>query len=273
MIPKIIHYVWCGDKPKPESVLKYIESWRKNCPDFEIKEWGNEILSELDNAYVKQAFAAKKWAFVSDYVRLYVLEKFGGIYLDTDVELTQPLTPFLNHDFVLGAENYKNNFNIGTAFIGTIPHHQMIKDLLAIYDHLKFDLGNGQFDMTPNPQRFNQYFKNNHDLKNLGNGDKVTEITKNCFLYPWWYFCLPLADQPNYAIHHFDGSWLELWKRKNIFQFNLGRHYLVISKFKKRHNSPAPLPLLENERLLLGFTLFKKTFTTTIIRKKIRTSA
>ena len=94
MIPKIIHYVWVGNNEKPEIVLKCIESWKKYCPDFEIIEWNNDSLKEIDNKYVSQAFECKKWAFVSDYLRLYALKNFGGFYFDTDLEITNRLDNF-----------------------------------------------------------------------------------------------------------------------------------------------------------------------------------
>ena len=100
MIPKKIHYVWVGTAEKPDSVIKCIESWKKYCPDYEIIEWGNEEFEKIKNKYARQAFENKKWAFVSDYIRLYALYNHGGIYLDTDVEITQNIDRFLVHDFV-----------------------------------------------------------------------------------------------------------------------------------------------------------------------------
>ena len=92
MIPKIIHYCWFGRNPKPKLALKCIKSWKKYCPDYEIIEW-NEDSFDIESAplYVRQAYEAKKWAFVTDYVRLYAMTKFGGIYMDTDVEVIKPL--------------------------------------------------------------------------------------------------------------------------------------------------------------------------------------
>ena len=86
MIPKKIHYFWIGGNPKPESVLYCIESWKKYCPDFEIIEWNETNYDFTKNEYMRQAYEAKKWAFVTDYARLDIIYKYGGIYLDTDVE-------------------------------------------------------------------------------------------------------------------------------------------------------------------------------------------
>ena len=90
MIPKVIHYCWFGGNTKPASVLKCIESWKKYCPDYEIREWNEENFPVGDNLYCKQAYEAKKWAFATDYARLVIVYNNGGIYLDTDVEVIKP---------------------------------------------------------------------------------------------------------------------------------------------------------------------------------------
>ena len=94
IIPKKIHYIWFGGNPKTELILKCIESWKKYMPDYEIIEW-NESNFTFDNAYAKEAYENKKYAFVSDYARLKVVYEYGGIYLDTDVELVKSLQPLL----------------------------------------------------------------------------------------------------------------------------------------------------------------------------------
>ena len=109
MIPKTIHYCWFGGNPLPKLAKKCIKSWKKYCPDFEIIEW-NEANFDISSAplYVRQAYEAKKWAFVTDYVRLYALTSYGGIYMDTDVEVIKPLDFFLNHDAFSGFESEKS---------------------------------------------------------------------------------------------------------------------------------------------------------------------
>ena len=99
MIPKIIHYCWFGGGPKPKSVEKYIRSWKKYCSDYEIIEW-NEDNFDISSSplYVKQAYAAKKWAFVSDYARLKVVFEYGGIYFDTDVQVIKNIDTLLQYD-------------------------------------------------------------------------------------------------------------------------------------------------------------------------------
>lgn len=105
MIPKIIHFVWVGGAPKPDLVLQCINTWRRFCPDYTIMEWGNDCLGEIDNQYVHEAFHEKKWAFVSDYIRLWALKKYGGFYFDSDLEITQDIDEFRKHKFVTGYDH------------------------------------------------------------------------------------------------------------------------------------------------------------------------
>lgn len=106
VIPKIIHYCWFGTKEIPPQEKAYIEGWTRVHPDFKVMFW-NEQNFDLNTAvpYVKQAYEAKKFAFVSDYVRMYALNKYGGIYFDTDVELIKPIDGFLSEQFFIGFEN------------------------------------------------------------------------------------------------------------------------------------------------------------------------
>ena len=95
MIPKKIHYCWFGRGEKPKDALKCIESWKKFCPDYEILEWNEDNFDLTQNRYMKEAYEAKKWAFVSDYARLKIIYDNGGIYLDTDVEIIKPIDDLL----------------------------------------------------------------------------------------------------------------------------------------------------------------------------------
>lgn len=104
MIPKIIHYIWFGGNPLPELAVKCIESWKKYCPDYEIMIWDERNFDVSVCAYTKEAYDAKKWAFVSDYVRLKALYEYGGIYMDTDVELVKSLDGFLHEKAFSGFE-------------------------------------------------------------------------------------------------------------------------------------------------------------------------
>lgn len=132
MIPKIIHYAWFGNKQKPPIVLKCLESWQKKLPDFKIKEWNENNFNINSNPYTKKSYRNKKWAFVTDYVRLKALFNEGGIYLDTDMYVVKDFD-FLDNDLVLGKED---NEYISAGMIGSEKNNLYIKDLLNIYDNL-----------------------------------------------------------------------------------------------------------------------------------------
>ena len=135
MIPKIIHYCWFGGSPKNEKIRFCMESWKKVLPDYEIREWSEKDLFRFsDNRYVRQAYEAKKWAFVSDVFRLFALYKEGGIYLDTDVEVRKTFSPLLEGDFFIGSEKHGRFESIGTAVIGAAAGNGIIKDMLSVYE-------------------------------------------------------------------------------------------------------------------------------------------
>lgn len=133
MIEKKIHYVWFGNT-KPEKVLKCIESWKKNLPDYEIIEWNEKnfnIEEELkSNKFFRECYNRKLWAFVSDYVRVKVLYNYGGIYLDTDMEIIKDITPLLDADMFLG---YENEDTMSFGIVGVIPKHKVFKKMYEFY--------------------------------------------------------------------------------------------------------------------------------------------
>ena len=114
-IPKKIHYCWFGGNPLPKETVEYIKSWKKYCPDYEIIEWNESNFDINRNLYIKQAYEAKKYAFVSDYVRVFALYKYGGIYLDTDVEVFKDFNDLLDNESFWGFE--QENY-IATSTIG-----------------------------------------------------------------------------------------------------------------------------------------------------------
>lgn len=160
MIPKIIHYCWFGGSPKNEKIRFCMESWKKVLPDYEIREWSEKDLFRFsDNRYVRQAYEAKKWAFVSDVFRLFALYKEGGIYLDTDVEVRKTFSPLLEGDFFIGSEKHGRFESIGTAVIGAAAGNGIIKDMLSVYENLDFIPKNRIPDLTPNTVRLVPVFQ------------------------------------------------------------------------------------------------------------------
>lgn len=147
MIPRTIHYCWFGGKEKPAEVLRMITSWQKHCPGYEIKEWNESNFDIRLNRYCEKAYAAQKWAFVSDVARLWALVHEGGIYMDTDVELVRPLDRLLTNRAFLGFEGTQW---IGTNLIGAEPSHSFFIEFLKSYDHRCFITPDGKPDQTTN---------------------------------------------------------------------------------------------------------------------------
>lgn len=210
MIPKKIHYCWFGGNEKNDLIIKCINSWKKFCPDCEIIEWNENNFDININAYVKEAYEEKRWAFVSDYVRLWSVYNFGGIYLDTDVELIKNIDHvFENKCFFC----YEDDVFIATGLgFGAEAQNPLVKEVLDDYNEIHFRLPNGKLDLTPCPQR------NTNTIK----GSKISDY----YVYPKEYFCpldyetkqLTLTEN-TVAIHWFGESWMtKSEKKKNQFK-------------------------------------------------------
>mgnify|MGYP005895893275 CR=1 FL=1 len=150
-IPKIIHYCWFGGGPIGEADRKCMESWKKYCPDYRIMRWDETNFEISANRYAQQAYEAKKYAFVSDYARLAVVYEYGGIYLDTDVELVRPLDELLELPGFMGVQN-NNEVATGLGF-GACKGNPVVQALLRDYDALDFIKADGSVDLTPCPER------------------------------------------------------------------------------------------------------------------------
>jgi len=213
-IPKIIHYCWMGKNPKPPELIRFIKTWKKHMPDYEIIEWNEKNFDLHYNNYTREAYENKKWAFVSDVVRLYALFYYGGIYLDADVEVLKPLDNFLNHhafsSFESGDPNNQEPF-IPTGLMGSEKRGQWVKELLDYYRWRFFVMPDGQLDMTPNPTPITNHTVEKYHVIRNNKFQDLGAVT----IYPSEYFC-PKSwktgkvdiTKNTYAIHHFAGSWL-----------------------------------------------------------------
>ncbi len=194
MIPKIIHYCWFGGKEKHDLAQFCIASWHNIHPDFQIIEWNEKNSPLEDNAYVKEAFAQGKWAFVSDYVRSKVIYEHGGIYMDTDMELKLPLTEFLREKALCSFEVKGVPYS---AFWMAEPKHQLSKDFLDYYN-----LQDG-FRERINTEIFSEMLEEKYGADR--NCDAIQKLKHDVTLYPSVYFSQDLPK--NYVSHHFNGSW------------------------------------------------------------------
>jgi len=146
MIPKIIHYCWFGRGEYPEKVKLCMESWKKCLPDYEWKLWNEDSFDVNSAPFVKEAYESKKYAFVSDYVRVYALMTFGGIYLDTDIEVRKSFDDILSFRAVLGTDDG----GFLTAFMASEPGHPYFAELLNHYQNMRFLLPDGSFNTEVN---------------------------------------------------------------------------------------------------------------------------
>ena len=207
MIPKIIHYCWFGRGEKPKLAEKCIESWKKYCPEYTFVEWNEDSFDINCCAYVKEAYENKKFAFVTDYVRLYAMYTQGGIYMDTDVEVTKNLDSFLTHKAFSGFERQEY---VPTGIMAAEKGLPIIKELLDYYIDRHFLKEDGTFDMTTNCKSITDIMLK-HGLILNGQLQTVADFT----FYPSEYFCPfdyrtgKVSRTTNTAaIHWFNKSWL-----------------------------------------------------------------
>lgn len=207
MIPKKIHYIWFGGNPLTPLVEKCLASWRQHCPDYEIVRWDESNFDIAANAYCREAIEAKKWAFASDYARLWILVHEGGIYMDTDVEVLKPLDAFLDEEAFSGFEAVDR---IPTGLMASESHQPFISRLLRNYDDLHFVKEDGALDLTTNVTTITNACLSRGLVLN---GAKQT--IEGFTLYPADYFCPKdwltkkvVLTENSHAIHHFDGSWV-----------------------------------------------------------------
>lgn len=205
MIPKKIHYCWFGKGEKPKLAQKCIASWKKYCPDYEIIEWNENNFDVNTNAYTKMCYEQRKYAFLSDYLRLLVVEKQGGIYFDTDVEVVKSLDDLLNQKAFFGFED-DGHVNTGEGF-GAEPENPVVQQMIREYDSLL----DGEHGVIGCP------ILNTQSLVKFGlvlNGKK--QCLEGMTVYPADYFN-PYDDptgvltktENTYSIHWYGKSWMD----------------------------------------------------------------
>lgn len=219
-IPKVIHYCWFGKGEKNDLFYKCYESWKKFFPDYKIIEWNEDNFDINENSYIKEAYACGKWAFVSDYVRLAVIYRYGGIYFDTDVEILKNFEHLLLDYGYLCFENsskdeHGKTVNTGLGFAAA-ANNSVIYEIMKDYEDISF-LINGSADLTPCPIR------NTVSLKRIGlKTDGKMQVLGEMKIYPLEYFCgydmikrRPCITENTYTIHHYQGS----WEKKTLKKF------------------------------------------------------
>lgn len=249
MIPKIIHYCWFGRNSLPKEALDCINSWKKFCPNYEIKQWNEDNFDLESCVYAQEAYKAKKWAFVSDYARFWILYNYGGLYFDTDVELIAPIDDIIEHGSYMGCEKKtdarvgnENYINSGLG-LGMEPHLQIIKEILDDYEMSHFIKNNGTYDLVNNVVvRVTNIFQKYGFEKRRNTIQKIEEIT----LYPEDYFC-PLnyytgemnKTDNTRSIHHYTATWQSSYQKfkskiKKRIGINKANTLIKIKRYFKR---------------------------------------
>lgn len=234
MIPKVIHYCWFGHGDKSPLIKKCIKSWSEISPDYEIREWNESNFDINICPYVKQAYEQKKWAFVSDYARFYVLNKYGGIYLDVDVQLLKPLDDLLDNDAFAG---FANNEIVATGLVFACEkNNPFTQEILKSYEGQNF-VNDDPSKILAIGRRVTQILKE-HGLELNGKQQTVYGVT----VYPPYYFnptngdMRAKIDERAYSVHHYAATWFSPKKRflntvrRFIGTSNMNRYYKLKNK-------------------------------------------
>lgn len=210
VIPKVIHYCWFGKNAKPKLFRKCFQSWEKYCPDYEIIEWNEDNFDINCCKYVREAYDARKYAYVTDFARLWIIFNYGGIYLDTDVELIRPLDDLLFNTAYFALEDDKY-INTGLGF-GAEKGNNIVKVMMEAYYDDIFLKEDGSYNMVTCPVKNTESIASY--LPSVLSKEEIIHID-NATIYPPEYFC-PLDSsgvnwtktKNTYSIHWFSASWL-----------------------------------------------------------------
>ncbi|MBV9828893.1 MAG: hypothetical protein JO001_24990 [Alphaproteobacteria bacterium] len=229
MIPKILHYVWVGPRSMPDEDHKRVEAWRVRLPDWTFSFWGNNDV-DFESPYLREAFAVRAWNRVSDYTRMAALAQFGGVYLDTDVEVVRDLEPLLQHHAFLGCQNGGEEPDeiVNGAVLGAEPGHWLPRTIRTYFDE-KLS-GRADLGAFSGPGLLTQVLRE-HGLQSYVDDpidvDGVTVMPKRYF-YPYGWretFSDAVITSDTFAIHH----WAATWVRKPTFRFRARRKALDLS--------------------------------------------
>ena len=245
MIPKIIHYCWFGHNPLPELAKRCIASWHKYLPDYEIREWNEDNFDVDIIPYTSEAYKAKKYAFVSDYARFWILYNHGGIYFDTDVEVIRPMDDIIARGSFMGCENYSGDKGgmIGVApglGLGANSGLDLYRELLDVYSNLSFYNQDGSQNIVT-IVKYTTDILIRHGLKNINEIQEIASV----LIYPAEYFCpksnvngeLTITPQ-TVSIHHYQSSWASpQYKIRKYLRQKLGQRWasiILFDKFRKK---------------------------------------
>lgn len=233
VIPKTIHYCWFGRKKKSQLAERCIQSWKEKLQSYKIIEWNEDNFNIRINKYVEEAYCSGKYAFVSDYVRLFVLFNYGGIYMDTDVQVLKPFDKLLELNGFIGFEDEEL---VSTAVIGTKMNNSLIKEWLDEYNNRHF-IENGKLNTITNVRIFTDILLK-HGMEQNNAIQKIWN--EKIVIYPVDYFS-PLKIGNNklmttnntLTIHWFEGTWLTINQRRKIVIIALIKNIIGFRNYNK----------------------------------------
>ncbi|MFT4801432.1 MAG: hypothetical protein ACI93N_001204 [Flavobacteriaceae bacterium] len=213
-IPKIIHYCWFGPKPIPNLELKCMESWTKHLTDYKFMFWNEETFDiENSNEYVIGAYQKKMYAFVADYVRIHAMVKYGGVYLDTDIELLSPIDKFLENEAFTG---FENKTKVAAGIMGCKKGNEVFKQMLDYYESVDFVNSKNDINITTICSVMMNVIEGiGFEYKNSEQSFSNFHIYERDVFYPKKMKddSFRVTDQ-SVSIHHYSGSWLTPRQKK-----------------------------------------------------------
>lgn len=216
MIPKRIHLCWLSGDPYPPKIRRCLDSWKRRLPDYEVVLWDRNLFDIESVPWVKQAFEAKKYAFAADYIRLYALYNYGGIYLDSDVEVLRSFDPLLSLPYFAGVETAGT---IEAAVLGVEAGCDWIKSCLDYYEGRQFLRSDGSCDIRMLPEIMNETITRLKPIRTVGGSDALAQLhaldlQQAVYVLPAEYFSPKVFDSrevqltpQTFAIHHYQNSW------------------------------------------------------------------
>ena len=224
MIPKTIHYLWLSENKTPE-IEMCVSTWREHLKGYEIKEWNKTNFPYWDFIWTREAFMKEKWAFVTDFFRLWVLENYGGIYMDADVTVTGSFDSFLHQPMFIGTEFTDQ---IAAHVIGAEKGHPFIQKCLKYYENRHFIMNNGELDMKPMPNIITKIFMQQYNYDGiLVNFDGTPININDMRIYSDTYFTINTYDGNNVCYHNGLGSWRDKTTTPNPVMEDVIRRFLV----------------------------------------------
>ena len=218
MIPKIIHLCWLSGDPYPEKIAKCISTWKKHLPDYEIMIWDTDRFDVNSLHWTKEAFEAERYAFVADYIRFYAVYNYGGIYLDSDVEVLKSFDDMLNLPYFVGEESMEANLEV--AIFGAEKGTQWVKDAMDYYCDKHFIREDGSYEMTVCPVLIDRFLSKKYVRTMITSPAEITGDTSCLFVLPLEWLCgrkwieeenrtIYLVTSDTHTVHHFAHSWAE----------------------------------------------------------------